>query len=306
MFDHEDLRAFAEVATSGTFTAAAKALITTQPSLSRRVARLEEAVGGALFERSGRTPKLTALGHTLLPYARDLIAHADAFAQLARTYGEGGVEEVVVAIREPLTGPCLPHLARCIEQVADLQLRVLEVPTNQFGVPNALLQYQAELGLVSNEFLQSLSFPAIDCVTFGVVAHYAVGLSEFLGHRDDPIEWEDVATHPLLLPVPAAEVTYLLPRMIPVVRHEAGSSGLLLAMAQSGLGIAILAEAHSGQHLVSRPIEVGGKPQRSEVHLMWRRYGLLSVGAQRVVDTVRARLANAGLPLLGEGRAGIP
>ena len=306
MFDHEDLRAFAEVATLGTFTAAAKALITTQPSLSRRVARLEEAIGGALFERNGRTPKLTPLGHTLLPYALDLIAHGDAFAQLAQTYGQGGLEEIVVAIREPLTGPCLPHLARCTEQVPDLQLRILEVPTNQFGVPNALLQYQAELGLVSSEYVQSLSFPAIDSVTFGVVAHYAVGLPELLGHRADPIEWEDVATHPLLLPVPASEVTYPLPRTMPVVRHEAGSSGLLLAMAQSGLGIAVLADEYRGHHLVSRPIEVDGKPQRSEVHLMWRRHGLLSVGAQRIVDSLRARVANAGLPLLGEGPAAVP
>lgn len=301
LLDQEDLRAFAEVARSGTFTAAARVLYTTQPSLSRRVARLEDAMGAPLFERDGGAPTLTPLGRTLLPYALDLIAHWDGFVQVAREHVHGARQELVVAIREPLAGTCLPHLARYVEQRApELHLRVFEVAPDQFGaVSNALLEYRAELGLVTRELVEAASFPSIDSVPFAIVQHYAIGLPRYLGHGRDPIEWEEVASLPLLLAVPASRVTYPLPKAAPIVRHESGNSGLLLAMAKAGMGITVLAGEIGDESMTYRPIEVCGKPQRSEVHLLWRRHGELGAGAKQVVADVRTRVANASLPLLG-------
>ena len=67
----DDLRAFIEVVAQGTFTAAAQRLHTSQPALSRRIARLEHQIGGTLFERENRRePLLTTLGEILLPYAQ--------------------------------------------------------------------------------------------------------------------------------------------------------------------------------------------------------------------------------------------
>ena len=63
-----DLRAFVEAAEHGTFTAGAAALHTTQPSLSRSIARLERELGGLLFDRGNRrAPKLAPLGEATLP-----------------------------------------------------------------------------------------------------------------------------------------------------------------------------------------------------------------------------------------------
>ena len=59
------LRAFAEIAREASITKAAQALGTTQSSVSRHLAVLEEFIGDKLVERSGRNIRLTQLGYVL-------------------------------------------------------------------------------------------------------------------------------------------------------------------------------------------------------------------------------------------------
>src|SRR5262245_53224960 len=63
------VRYFLAVAESGSFTTAAERCHVTQPTLSAGVARLEDEIGGRLFER-GRRAGLTAAGQKFLPHAR--------------------------------------------------------------------------------------------------------------------------------------------------------------------------------------------------------------------------------------------
>lgn len=60
------LRAFAAIAASGSFSAAAEQLHLTQPAVSKRLAALEEELGVALFDRLGRRVELTEAGRALL------------------------------------------------------------------------------------------------------------------------------------------------------------------------------------------------------------------------------------------------
>jgi DNA-binding transcriptional LysR family regulator len=66
------IRYFLAVADTGNFTAAAERCHVTQPTLSAGVARLEEEIGGRLFDR-GRRSGLTAAGQRLLPHARTMV-----------------------------------------------------------------------------------------------------------------------------------------------------------------------------------------------------------------------------------------
>ena len=67
------LRAFAEVARTGSFSEAAAVLYLTQPAISKRIAVLEEELGTRLFDRIGRQIALTEAGATLLPRAQRLL-----------------------------------------------------------------------------------------------------------------------------------------------------------------------------------------------------------------------------------------
>lgn len=71
------LRAFVAVADERHFGRAATHLVVSQQAVSKRIARLESAVGAALLERSSRGVALTELGERLLPQARSILEDLD-------------------------------------------------------------------------------------------------------------------------------------------------------------------------------------------------------------------------------------
>jgi DNA-binding transcriptional LysR family regulator len=72
------LRVLREIAQSGSFSAAARALGYTQSAVSRQVAALEAAAGRRLFERGRDGVTLTAAGARLLPRAVRILDELDA------------------------------------------------------------------------------------------------------------------------------------------------------------------------------------------------------------------------------------
>nr|WP_300311780.1 LysR substrate-binding domain-containing protein [Halomonas sp.] len=68
-----ELKTFVCVAREGTFAAAGKRVGLTQAAVSAQMKRLEEALGVSLFERQGRSARLTALGRQTLERAQELI-----------------------------------------------------------------------------------------------------------------------------------------------------------------------------------------------------------------------------------------
>jgi molybdate transport repressor ModE-like protein len=77
-FSPTGLRVLREVAQSGSFSAAARALGYTQSAVSRQVAALEAVAGRRLFERGRDGVTLTAAGTRLLPRAIRILDELDA------------------------------------------------------------------------------------------------------------------------------------------------------------------------------------------------------------------------------------
>src|SRR6476646_1452265 len=63
--DWDDFRVFLEVVRSGSFNRAATRLKMTQPTVSRRLARLENSIGVRLFDRDRRGPRMTSEGQQI-------------------------------------------------------------------------------------------------------------------------------------------------------------------------------------------------------------------------------------------------
>ncbi|MES1927680.1 LysR family transcriptional regulator [Salinisphaera dokdonensis CL-ES53] len=68
------IRAFVAVCDLGSFQAASEALHLSQPTISKRLASLEQRLGHSLFDRVGRGVALTEAGRAYLPHARELLA----------------------------------------------------------------------------------------------------------------------------------------------------------------------------------------------------------------------------------------
>jgi LysR family hydrogen peroxide-inducible transcriptional activator len=67
------LRCFSAIVRAGSFTRAAEQMGITQPSLSQQIRKLEKQVGSPLFERLGRSIRLTAYGEALRQPASDIL-----------------------------------------------------------------------------------------------------------------------------------------------------------------------------------------------------------------------------------------
>src|ERR1700748_29808 len=80
-FDLRQLECFCAVARTGSFTKAAQELGIAQPSLSEQIARLEQGLGAALFERLNRRVELTQLGEAILGKAQALLEDAAALPE---------------------------------------------------------------------------------------------------------------------------------------------------------------------------------------------------------------------------------
>lgn len=88
-FDWGQVRTFLATVETGSFTAAAKALRMTQPTVGRHIAALEADLKVTLFERNGRGVALTSAGQDLLPHVQ---AMADAAGGLSLTASGKGAE----------------------------------------------------------------------------------------------------------------------------------------------------------------------------------------------------------------------
>jgi DNA-binding transcriptional LysR family regulator len=71
--DNQNLKAFINVASSGSFSEAADRLYLTQSAISKRISQLEQQMGKKLFDRIARQVTLTEAGKELLPRARRIL-----------------------------------------------------------------------------------------------------------------------------------------------------------------------------------------------------------------------------------------
>lgn len=116
-FDWNHLRAFLVTAEEGSFSAAARALGLSQPTLGRQVTSLEEELGVSLFERIGNTLALTSAGLALMDHARAM-GEAAGGVSLAATGGSLSLDgSVCVTASELIAAFLLPPV------VAELRAR---------------------------------------------------------------------------------------------------------------------------------------------------------------------------------------
>jgi DNA-binding transcriptional LysR family regulator len=87
-------RSFVAVAEARSFSRAAGVVHSTQPTLSRQIARLEGELGVRLFERYGRHVECTESGRLLLPLAKAIVSRTDEVVSLMREQAGGGPSTV--------------------------------------------------------------------------------------------------------------------------------------------------------------------------------------------------------------------
>lgn len=94
----DQLRVLVAVDEAGSFSAAGRQLRRVQSAISHTIQTLEEVQGVQLFDRSGRTPRLTDAGRILTARARHVLSQADGFELTARAITAGMEPELSIAV----------------------------------------------------------------------------------------------------------------------------------------------------------------------------------------------------------------
>src|SRR3981081_3242804 len=101
--EFHQLRYFCAIADSGGFSSAARLTPVCQPSLSQQIHKLEVELGARLFDRIGRTIRLTELGRAVPPRARARLLDLEA--------ARSAVVEGSTSVRGRLSGCTFPARA---------------------------------------------------------------------------------------------------------------------------------------------------------------------------------------------------
>jgi len=92
------IRYFLAVADTLNFTRASERSFVSQPALTKAIQRLEEAIGGRLFDRTKNSVQLTELGHAMLPNFRQIYDGANQAREQARRLTRDRHEVVRVGV----------------------------------------------------------------------------------------------------------------------------------------------------------------------------------------------------------------
>jgi DNA-binding transcriptional LysR family regulator len=167
-FDLADLRACVAVAKHKSFRAAAEELHLSQPALSRRIEKLETALGVRLFHRTTRKVDLTKVGREFSYRAIDLLEGLDESLL--------GIRDVARNVTGEATIACIPSAIR-------------------FFLPRVLKEYHARYPGI---MVRVIDQGATDVVTTVARGEADFGLN-YIGTQDPQLEFEHLLAERFVL-----------------------------------------------------------------------------------------------------------
>ncbi|WBQ19173.1 LysR family transcriptional regulator [Sphingobium yanoikuyae] len=282
-----DFRALVAVAEGKSFHGAAAQLNLSQPALSRRIQKLEAAVGTPLLERTTRNVRLTPAGQEVLPLLRRMLEEVDGSLFGMMALGERQSGRLTIASVPSATVRFLPEVLRQFnEHYRNVRIRVLDLSATECA--QAVRTGEAEIGL-------SLPPPVEGDLEFEPLIEDPYGLvcrkDDPLAHQED-VGWTDLKGLRLVtvhrasgnrttLEAGLAEVGLNLNWFYEVTRLTSA-----IALVEAGLGPSVLPKMACGgpetKNLVWRPL--CGPPISRKIGLIRRPAAPLSPAAARLLE----------------------
>src|SRR5579863_5265376 len=127
----QQLRYVCAVADTGNFSRAAERCQVAQPSLSQQILKLEEDLGAKLFDRLGRSVRVTEAGRAFIPRARAILEQMDQ-ARSSVAANDADLRGSVAVGAIPTIAPYLMpgYTAAFAKKYPDAKLRIVEETTS--------------------------------------------------------------------------------------------------------------------------------------------------------------------------------
>ena len=255
-FDFGDLEAFLAVKEAGSFHLAAQRLNLSQSAVTRRLQKLEDALGSQLFERTTRSLKPTLAAKRLQARAEAILDDAlettramrDESVAFAHQRGAVVTLATIPTVISKILSPAI-HAFRAAGQTA--RLRILDGSANE--VAESVAAGDADFGLCSLPTLEPTTefTPIFD-------DHMVIALPQ--NHPlagSSPIDLADLEGTPLILPARDTGNRLLIDEAMAKARlplhwtYEVSRSTTALEMVMAGLGAAVLPQSAIGGAMVA-------------------------------------------------------
>lgn len=299
---HRHIEVFRAVMLAGGVTGAARMLFTSQPTVSRELARLEQLLGYALFERTQSRLRPTARALALWDEVQRSWQGLERVVERAVELGQAQSAHIRVL--------CLPALSHALLPAALARLQALHgaVPVSISTQEGPLLQewmaaQRFDVGLTeladAPPGTRSLPLPALDEVAVLPAAHPLAQRSVLTA--------QDFADQPFISL--AGDDPYR--QQIDAVFTQAGvgrqlvldtaSAVSVCAMVQQGLGVAIVnpftAQACAGPQLVVRPLAFAIPYQ---VHMLLPLHRPAEPAVHAFTDALQQQVQALAAPSVGD------
>ena len=226
------INTFLHIAELHSFSRAARELGYSQSAVSAQVAQLEAELETPLFDRVGKTVRLTDAGQTFLTYARSLLATAEqARAALQPARQVSGT--LRVALADSVCSTFLPDLLQRYHALCPQVELVLRTATDDemlqmLGSNQIDLAYTLDKPLLQPSFVLAVDEPEPICVV-APAGHPLAGQEFLLTERG--MSYRDALDQCM-----AAQGLAIKPFL------ELGSASLLCQMVEHGMGLSFLPE----------------------------------------------------------------
>lgn len=288
------IRYFAEVARLGTYQTAADRLHVAQPAVWQQVQTLQQEIGLRLFEKAGRRVRLTVAGRELLEDAERVLAAAERFRSAAADLASGRSGVVAIACYTPhLERFLAPIIGRFERAHPEVRLQVLEFAATG-GDVSAIPASAASL--LSGEVDLAVGPRPVSGADGFLVDQSRIVALVAQGHpmaAMDRVPLRALEGEPLLLQ--ASRDSFSRSAIVrachlagfePSLKLESRSSAALAALAEHGVGVALLPDAVVPRDFsgVVRQITEDGDLLGRETWLCWREGSLSAPALRAFVD----------------------
>ncbi|WP_261884172.1 LysR family transcriptional regulator [Vibrio pelagius] len=172
MFTLQQLETLVTCVECGSFSAAARKLGKAQSAVSTTIANLEIDTDTVIFDRSSRTPKLTAQGTRLYSYSVSLLSDAYQIEHMMKAFGSGVEETLTIAANALLLTPKFYDVLKEFYVLFPFTQLNLNVVENNL-VADMVERKEADIGFMiwGQEPPRNVELGSIGYVSFAIAVH---------------------------------------------------------------------------------------------------------------------------------------
>ena len=191
------LLAFHQIVTTGSFSKASTNIFRSQSAVSHQIKNLEKELNIKLFERFGKTIKLTDAGKILFDILSEFFNDLDNVKRIYADMHKGKSGRLTIVTSGAMITYILPNvIKRFIDHFAKIKFKLITL-TNTFEIPRMILNGEADFGIgpkidqLASPKLTFLSWKSFDRVLL-MNKHNPLS-------KKKKITFADIARYPLIL-----------------------------------------------------------------------------------------------------------